>query len=469
MRFSNKNGVLWAVLLLALQAGCDGSAPATGPDDPQQQSDGGTPDAGTPPETLNQRRARWRTEREGKALGVAATFDVTGSPLYLTSPGEARVEAPALLKVGPNSQINPRIVFFVDAQVGAQKGLLLLEGERIQLTGGTLAGVGIQEATARTHQSDGGPSPLVELRAEDDFDLRKPEVTFPEDWPEADSAFFFADAFSAQPSDVTLTGFTRGLLMTAEGNTAMTGTVTVSSASWMAWDMASRLEAQSATVQSPKLAFGGAIEGGALASTELAAAPPRPVVIKGLEARTTLRPGGAKSEGTFRLTQAVSEQGLLLPAELEIAYDNRPVTVKRDGRAVVYVIYREKTLRGDAVLADVQVTGSGKDAVRVPLEQADSILNRLWTRVGETGYAAPIFAVPLAILTPWIALGEWLSCLFTDCPEAYPVWMEAGTVSRFTVVIDGATLTPGSYEAQVTLTGRNHAPFTVPVQFTVTP
>lgn len=469
MRLSNKSGALLAVLLLVLQAGCYGSPPATGPDDPQQQADGGTPDAGTPPETLNQRRARWNTEREGKALGVAATFDVTGSPLYLTSSGLARVEAPAMMRVGPGSQASRRIVFFVDAQVGARKGLLLLEGERIQLTGGTLAGLGIQEATARTHQSDGGPSPLVELRAVDDPDLRKPEVTFPEDWPEADSAFFFADTFSAQPSDVTLSGFTRGLLMTPEGNTALTDTVTVSSASWMAWHSESRLEAQSATVQSPRLAFGGAIEGGALASAELASAPPRPVVIKGLEARTTLSPGSARSEGSFRLTQAVSEQGLLLPAELEIAYDGRPVTVKRDARAMVYVIYREKTLRGDAVLADVQVTGSGKEAVRVPLGEVDTYLKRLWTQVGETGYAAPLFAVPLAILTPWIALGEWLSCLFTDCPEAYPVWMEAGTVSRFSVVIDGATLAPGSYEAQVTLTGRNHAAFTVPVQFTVIP
>lgn len=469
MRFSNGYGVWLAVLLLTLQVGCGGSAPAT--DDPRQQSDGGTQsDAGTPPETLNQRRSRWNAERAGKPLGVDATFDVSGSPLYLTASGKAQVETPAAVKLGPSSQANRRMVFFAEAQVGAQKGLLLLEGDRIQLTSGTLAGVGVQETTSRTHAPDGGPpSPLVALRTVENHDLRKPELTFPEDWAEADSAFFFADAFDAQPSNLTLTGFTRGLLMTAEGNTAITGSVTVTSASWMAWDRESLLETQSATVQSPKLAFGGAIEGGALTSAELTPAPPRPVVIKGVEARTTLRPGSAKSEGSFRLTQALSEQGLLLPAELEIAYDSRPVTVKKDARAVVYVIYREKTLRGDAVLADVQVTGSGKDAVRVPVEQVDTYLGRLWTQVGETGYAAPIFAVPLAILTPWIAIGEWLSCLFTDCPEAYPLWMEAGTVSRFTVVIDGKALPPGSYEAQVTLTGRNHAPFTVPVQFTVTP
>lgn len=462
MRFANGYGVFLAVLLMTLQAGCGGSAPATGPDD--SRSDGGTP-----PETLNARRARWSAEREGKALGVPASFDVTGSPLYLTASGQAQVELPATLKVGPSSQASRRIVFFAEAQVGARKGLLLLEGERIQATGGTLAGLGVQEVTSRTHAPDGGPaSPLVELRTVRNTELRKPEVTFPEDWPEADSAFFFSDAFNAQPSNLTLTGFTRGLLLTAEGPTAITGSVTVDSAAWMAWDSESRVESQASTVQSARLAFGGAIEGGALTSAELSPAPPRPVVIKGVEARTTLRPGSAKSEGSFQLTQAVSEQGLLLPAEVEIAYDSRPVTVAKDGREVVYVIFREKTLRGDAVLADVQVTGSGRDAVRVPVEQVDTFLGRLWTQVGETGSAGAVLAVPLAILTPWIAIGEWLSCLFTDCPEAYPLWMAAGTVSRFTVVIDGKALPPGSYEAQVTLTGRNHAPFTVPVQFTIT-
>jgi hypothetical protein len=466
MQRSNSSGVWLAVLLLTLQVGCDGSPPATGPDDPSQQADGGTPPEG---ETLNQRRARWRTEREGKAVGVAASFDVSGSPLHLTASGQAQVDTPTAMKVGPSSQPSRRIVFFANAQVGAQTGLLLLEGERLQVTGGTLAGVGIQEATSRTHTADGGTSALVELRTQRNSALSKPQVTFPEDWPEADSALFFADAFNAQPANLTLTGFTRGLLLTAQGNLAITSSVTVTSASWMAWDSASRLEAQSATVQSARLAFGGAIEGGTLASAELTPAPPRPVVIKGVEARTTLRPGSATSEGSFRLTQAVSEQGLLLPAELEIAYDSRPVTVKRDGRGLVPVIFRERTLRGDAVLADVQVTGSGKDAVRVPVEQVDTFLGRLWTQVGETGYAAPVFAIPLAILTPWIAIGEWLSCLFSDCPEAYPLWMEAGAVSRFTVVIDGAKLPPGSYEAQVTLTGRNHPAFTVPVRFTIAP
>lgn len=462
MRISKRNTVLLSVLLLALQVACDDSAPATDPDGSNSGADAGTT------ETLNERRTRWNSERQGKALGVAATFDVTGSPLYVTASGQAQVEVPAVLKVGPSTQASRRIVFFADAQVGASKGLLLLEGERIQVTGGTLASVGVQETTSRTHASDGGVSPLVELRTVRNTDLRKPTVTFPQDWPEADSAFFFSDAFNAQPSNLTLTGFTRGLLMTAEGNVAIADSVTVASASWMAWNSESRVETQSATVQSAKLAFGGAIEGGALTSTELTTAPPKPVVIKGVEARTTLRPGSAKSEGSFRLTQAVSEQGLLLPAEVEIAYDSRPATVKKDARGVVYVIYREKTLRGDAVLEDVEVTGSGKDAVRVPVEQVDSYLGRLWDRVGETGYAAPIFAIPLAILTPWIAIGEWLTCLFTDCPEAYPLWMEAGTVSRFTVVIDGSKLAPGSYEAQVTLKGRNHPAFTVPVQFTIT-
>ena len=45
--------------------------------------------------------------------------------------------------------------------------------------------------------------------------------------------------------------------------------------------------------------------------------------------------------------------------------------------------------------------------------------------------------------------------------------MNAGRVARFHVIIQGK-VNPGTYEATVTLTGRNYAPLTIPVQFTVT-
>jgi hypothetical protein len=182
----------------------------------------------------------------------------------------------------------------------------------------------------------------------------------------------------------------------------------------------------------------------------------------------TLRPGSARSEGSFQLTQAVKQDGILaLSPDVELAFDTTPVMVKKGSRALIPVVFREKGLKGDGVLADLQVTGSGKDAVSVPLDHVESYVEQLWTLVGESGITAPFLAVALAPLTPFIALGEALSCLFSTCPKAYPVWMNASRVDRFHIIVQGK-LNPGTYEATVTLTGRNYAPLSIPVQFTVT-
>jgi hypothetical protein len=182
----------------------------------------------------------------------------------------------------------------------------------------------------------------------------------------------------------------------------------------------------------------------------------------------TLRPGSAKSQGSFQLTQAVTQEGtMLLPADVEIAYDTAPVTVKQGQRALIPVVFREKTLKGDAVISELQVTGSGKEAVSVPLDHVDTYLETLWKDVGSTGIEAPFLAIGLAPLSPFIALGDALSCLFSTCPQAYPIWMKAGTTSRFHVIVQG-NVPPGTYEATVTLVGRNYTSLQIPVQFTVT-
>ncbi len=447
-----------AVLTLLSSLGCgDSSGPAVGagPDDENQ-----------PPETLEQRRARWTAEKAGRPRGVPATFELSGNPIHISGKGRVQVDS-GVFATGPLFPDNKHYLFFADAQVGAETGLLVLEGQRIHIAGGSLGQVEIGAVATRTHLEDGTASPAVELSTASVTGGTKPQVTFPENWSDAKSALFFSDAASVSPRNLSLSGFTRGVLVTATGHTALPGSVTITSARQMYWDGASRLEVTSSTLEYDGFALGGKVSAGSLTSPALATAPPLPSAVMGLEAKITVQPGTVRSADTFRLTQAVTEPGLLIPAELEVSYDATPLTLKKNQRGLVPVIFREKTLSGQAVLSDLQVTGSGKEAVRVALGEVETAVEQLWDTVGEAGIAAPFLAVPLAITTPFIALGEWLSCVFSTCPQAFPVWMETGTVSRFHIIVQGE-LPPGSYEADVTLTGRNSAAFTVPVRFTIT-
>ncbi|WP_076606274.1 hypothetical protein [Cystobacter fuscus] len=418
--------------------------------------------------TPEQLQARWTSEHAGRPVGHAASFELSGSPLILTTDGTARVDAPSTLVTGASFPDDKYYVFFSEAQVGAQTGLLLLEGERISVTAGTLGAVALSKATARTHREDGSAAPAVELKTRMASSVSDPQVSFPEDWNLAQKALFFSDPVAIQPSGLSLSGFTRGVLVTASGSTAISGSVKVDSAKHMYWYTTSFIENQASVIESSRFALGGAPRAGALASSELSSPPPLPGGLVGVQGRVLMQPGSARSEDSFQLTQAMTDSGLLVPAEVQVAFDKKKaLKVAQHGRELLTVVYREKTMRGDAVLADLQVTGSGKEAVRVAIDEPETLVGELWDAVGDAGIAGPVLAIPIAITTPFIAIGEWISCLFSTCPVAYPLWMKAGTVSRFHVIVQGDKLPPGTYDAEVTLTGRNYAPFTIPVHFTI--
>ncbi|ATB39563.1 hypothetical protein CYFUS_005007 [Cystobacter fuscus] len=449
-RFFKPVVVMSAVFVLGSQSGCRGSD--------ENLEEGLTPE---------QLQARWTSEHAGRPVGHAASFELSGSPLILTTEGTARVDAPSTLVTGASFPDKKYYVFFSEAQVGAQTGLLLLEGERISVTAGTLGAVALSKATARTHREDGSAAPAVELKTRMDSNVSDPQVTFPEDWSLAQKALFFSDPVAIQPSGLSLSGFTRGVLVTASGSTAISGSVKVDSAKHMYWYTTSFIENQASVIESPRFALGGAPQAGALASSELSPPPPLPGGLVGVQGRVLLQPGSARSEGSFQLTQAMTDSGLLVPAEVQVAFDEKKVLkVPQHGRELLTVVYREKTMRGDAVLADLQVTGGGKEAVRVAIDEPETLVGELWDAVGDAGIAGPVLAIPIAIVTPFVAIGEWISCLFSTCPVAYPLWMKAGTVSRFHVIVQG-DLPPGTYDAEVTLTGRNYPAITIPVHFTI--
>lgn len=462
MRVSNKYlAVAYAAVFLSLPLGCGG-----GEDDlPPQENDSESRRQG---ESLDSVESRWKRAVKDKPTGVTSTVDLSGSSLVLTTKGQAQVDAPGVLVPAPAFSTHQRSVFLSNAQVGAQTGLLVLEGPRIEFTSGTLGRVDVGSATARTQPPSGGTTPVVELTTRETSGGTTPTATFPADWSGTDKSLFFSDAAVIQASNLTLTGFTRGLLITSTGNTPITGSVTVSSAERLHWDADSVIQVAASTVQSPEFALGGEVQAGALTSPELTASGQPPSMIKGKQAEVTLSPGSAKSQGSFQLTQGVTQQGkMLLPADVELAYDTTPVTVKTGQRVLIPVVFREKTLQGDAVLSELQVTGTGKDAVSVPLGRVETYLESLWELAGQAGPGAPFLAITLAPLSPFIALGEALACLFSTCPRAFPIWMEAGKAERFHIIVQGK-LAPGTYEATVTLVGHNYPAQSIPVRFTVT-
>jgi hypothetical protein len=464
VRVSNRYlAVAYAAIFLSIQSGCGGSGGSSEP--PPSQDDSESRRQG---ESLDSLESRWGRAVHDKPTGLTSSLDVSGNSLYLSTSGKSQVDAPGVLQIAPLFPNDQRCVFFTDAQVGSQTGVLVLEGPQLQLTAGTLGTVDIGSAVANAQAPSNSTTPVVELVTENNVTGSAPSVTFPSDWSGTDKSLFFSRGANVHASNLTLTGFTRGLLITPSGNTPIIGSVTVTSATQMYWDTKSRIQVSTSTVHSPTFALGGEVEAGALSSTELQSTSKPPSMIKGYGADVTLRPGGAKSQGSFQLTQAVTQEGgMLLPADVEIAYDTTPVTVKKGQRALIPVVFREKTLKGDAVLSELQVTGSGKDVVSVPLDHVDTTLESLWKVVGDSGVAAPFLAVTLAPLSPFIALGDALSCLFSTCPQPFPIWMSAGTVDRFHIIILG-NVAPGTYDATVTITGRNYAPLQIPVQFTVT-
>ncbi|RKH14994.1 hypothetical protein D7Y13_05900 [Corallococcus praedator] len=451
MRVPNKSlAVACAAVFLSFGCGDDAD------DGPPQADDIESRRAG---ESLDSLESRWKRAVKDKPTGIASTVDLSGSSIVLTTRGQTQVDAPGVLVPAPMFPNNQRCLFLTNAQVGAQTGLLVLEGTQIQFTAGTLGSVEVGSATANS---------VVGLTTRDTTSDSNPTATFPEDWSGTDKSLFFSDAAVIHASNLTLTGFTRGLLITPTGNTPITGSVTVGSAERLYWDAKSVIQVATSTVQSPAFALGGEVNAGALSSPELSASGQPPSMIKGTQAQVTLRPGNVKSQGSFQLTQGVTQQGaMLLPADVELAYDTTPVTVKKNQRALIPVVFREKTLHGDAVLSKLEVTGTGKEAVSVPLDQVESYLDSLWANVGQSGISAPFLAIGLAPLSPFIALGEALGCLFSTCPRAFPIWMETGKVERFHIIVQGK-LPPGTYDATVTLVGHNSTAQSIPVAFTIT-
>lgn len=405
--------------------------------------------------------ADWERERDAHGpLGVAATFDLQGDPLTVT--GEGRLTPGTgfdLALTPPTFSANPYLYFDGARTPGHDEGILVFAGARVHVATSAPPSVAFDTVTAGTEVA-------VPLPRTGDA-VRVGEAAWPDDWKEARESAFFAEPTGAAVTDWTVTGFARGLLVTPGGTAAVTSPVHVDAARF-AWGHGSTLRTGSLDLDLAKMALGGNVSAGDLKPDGLpTVVAPRGVF--GHDVKLRIDAHHVRTTAPFRLTQAITAQGLLLGSKVEVKPAAGPLRLAAgQGEAWTAVRYREAGYRGDAVLRTIEVTGPGAAYVQVPVERPPSYIEELWrllTNGTKDPWVQAFAAVFVVVASPALVLleaGRAVACVFATCPDQYPfpAWMDAGAVGTFYVKAgrggpQGAPA-PGSYPVHVVLKGRNY-------------
>lgn len=395
-------------------------------------------DASTP-ETLEQTAARWaRESADGGDTGISATFALEGSAYQLSTVATVAVEAPFSVTV--------ERVFFVDATVGGNTGLLIIEGSALQVTSGSISGLSITSASGTNTGVTFTPktSPLT----------NETTLTFPAEWADAKSDFTSGWNLDGSVGPLSVGGFTRAVLLTPTGAVALpTQSLSFTGASKTVFGFPGVFHAPALSIEGAPVAFSGDFDGG----VQMMHVHGGSLALTGSSIATT---------APVRETQALVDGGLQLSAEVETRFNSATVTVATNSKTLVPAIVRETSRRGDAVLSKVEISGTGAAAVSVELATT-SLLGSLWKLVGQDTVSTLALVVPLIAISPALIIFDALECLFGTCPRPYPAWLDAGGVATFDVLVQG-TLPPGEYDAEVHLIGANCPPQIIPLHFTVT-
>lgn len=413
-------------------------------------------------------RAGWERDRAAHGpVGLPASLDLGGAPLHLSGTGSVpTVAAPFRFLPAPLAFEPKTYLFFPNATVnGGASGLLALEGSVVQAEAGSLEGVPFGRlfvnASARLFPEQrpmaGGIPP----------DL-------PPDWSDGLRSLRASWSVAGRVVEVRVTGFQRAVHVTNAGNQSLSGPLTVR-AEGFAWVSGSSLEVNgTVNAKLDRFALGGNVTQGVL-KPQGRADVTAPKGVFGRDAHLQAEPARLRSIESFRLTQALTEGGLLLPAGVELVPEAPDLAVAPGKERWVSVSYRETSYVADAVMKNVTVTGAGASLVQVPVGPPPLFIESLWMFAFELIDRAPwpglFVAIPIAVASPWVLFVDAtvaIVCAFTTCPEKhpYPIWMDAGDVGVFYYKVKGVQ-GPGTYEATITITGQNHPPVTLPVRITV--
>lgn len=376
--------------------------------------------------------------------GIDATTELTGPTL---EPGD----------VFPSDQ---PLVYVADTTLRQgdvrRQGLVVLAGERIDVSDASTLAVGTQNMTFGDTVE---LQPSVELGS-------PPEPPGLGTWEAAERSAFFADG----PADVdfastTLSGFDRGLFVDGNETISLEGSVELDGGQvyWNAGNVTAD-SGLSLSLEGSDYTIEGTPSGGELTLADRTVEEPELVHVR--EGPIEIGDGRVASQGTVRIDQAIDEGRPVIPATVDVEPTRRNLTLEPNGSEHLEFTYEETDRRGVAVLENVTVEGEASPFLRVPLEHPPSVLQQMLATAAEAGPAAPFLAIGIALSAPFVLLAEALSCAFGLCPDPYPTWMDPGGSGTFDVVVE-APEEPGTYEATIVLEGANHEEVALDVALTV--
>jgi hypothetical protein len=421
------------------------------------------PDPNDGVETPDEARARFESEaQQHGAMGSPASFSFDGNEFKVT-PVNASVSlsAPMTLRLAEIFSGGTH-VYFENANVtGVGEGTLILEGDALNITSGTLANASIAVADANATEVSIGIANEIEGG----------EITLPEEWAVAQSGYFFSNLFSAQVDALTVSGYARGVLITADAAVDVGAEVTVTSSRIRMSEESRVILTSELRIPFESVAMGGDVTSGSL-NVEGQAAIDAPQAVFGLSGAVKLSPGHLESDGDVRVTQAIRGEELMIGSEVEFVPATNEVSVVKNQSEFVKVYFREKSYVGDAILGDVQVEGIGEGAVELLVAPPPTFVGVWVDAVSSAGWAGGIAAAataPAVLGLVFVDLTVAIVCTFGECPEQYPYpsWMQAGQVGQFFFKVNGV-VEAGTYDVVLHVTGKNYETVDIPITINVT-
>jgi len=422
-------------------------------------------ECGDAPEAPDDPLAVWAEERDAHgAIGRPATFALHGATYRIEGKGVADVEAPFTLVAG---KISGGLIDFEAAHVDdiEERGkLTVFTGDNSSSTPREAEAVagGIEQLGIKTVLVEGGS-------IEGMVDVVSEQV--------GNSDFHRA---SASVVELELEGVSRASLLPEGGfgNDARiewmpTGSVVIHEAAQLTFHeegFGSVRKASGAALDVDYEQFG---VGGDFASGSIEIEGERvqgtPVAVFGRAATLRAEAGSVEALDGLRITQAINEVGLVVPASVEIVPESPEVWVSPGEERVVRFFFRERSYTGDAVLGEIQTGGSASDLLELQTGFLENTLTeQLIGAVIETGWAAPIAAIASIPAISVVFVIDLFECIFGGCLdqpaplEPFPQWIDAGGIGTMEVRVKGA-LGVGTYETSLTFVGRNYCPVTVPL------
>ena len=410
----------------------------------------------------------WLAEDED-APGVPTSFDLVGSRIEVDAERMHVDSIPAPLTFDIHDGGVP-LLAFADARVDDEhEGTLVAVGAVVKADRGALLDV------ERASSWIDGEWVVVEI--EGDHEGPYPDLGSMAD-PAHAAALADAIAIPARAEALRIVDFDEAYVITEAAMIRLTQPFTVTAARTY-WSASSRIGAAVVgNALDGEMTIGLDPDSGHLRA-DGERVPGLPVVLLGRDAVVQVGPRNVRTVEDIPVRQALSVEGALVPAAVELRLCEPPVLRLYPGeRRVLRMAYRERTGLADAVLGhghvEVHSQGGAEWSVLMPIDR--TVPDAIGAAALRHPHARWAELVPRGPHDP--GLLDALACLFSfglACPSSeddhfvplapYPGWLEAGEVGEVDMEIT-APRSRGQHLGTITIVGDNYeaiVPFEVEV------